>query len=91
MWYVVIYLWVVNGLAIGLFGWDKLCARKKRWRIPERLLLWVSAAGGSPGALLARWMFNHKSRKKPFSRWLFFILLLQVAALYLVWTNGLIS
>lgn len=78
MWNIVFYLWAINGLTIALFGWDKLCARRRRWRVPERALLWCAALGGTPGAYMARWIFRHKTRKQPFSRWLLSILLFQI-------------
>lgn len=78
MWYAVIYLWAINGLTILLFGWDKLCARWNWPRLPEHLLLWVALLGGSPAAYLSRWLFRHKTRKQPFSRWLLAIVLLQM-------------
>lgn len=80
MWNAIIYLWAVNGLIVLLFGWDKLCARWKWRRVPEHLLLWLAALGGSPGAFLARALFRHKTRKQPFSRWLLSILLFQISA-----------
>ncbi len=89
MWIAVIYLWAVNGLTLLCFGWDKVRAQRRKRRIPERRLLWLAALGGSPGALLGRWVFRHKTRKRGFSAWLFGVATLQVLALYLVMTNGL--
>jgi uncharacterized membrane protein YsdA (DUF1294 family) len=37
--------------------------------------------GGSPGALLARQLFRHKTRKEPFSTQLLTIVVLQVGAI----------
>ncbi len=58
MWIAVIYLWVVNTLTLLAFGWDKLRARQRKRRVPERNLLWLATLGGSPGALLGRWIFS---------------------------------
>ncbi|WP_235216196.1 DUF1294 domain-containing protein [Ruegeria halocynthiae] len=87
MWIAVIYLWAINGLTLLAFGWDKLRARRRRGRVPEKRLLWLAALGGSPGAVLGRWIFRHKTRKRRFSLWLFAILAVQVAACYLVVVN----
>ena len=54
------YLVIVNVLAILFFGWDKLCAKKDRWRVPELRLMLLALIGGSVGALLAMKMFRHK-------------------------------
>ena len=48
--------------------------------ISESDLLGLALIGGSPGALLARHLFRHKTRKQPFSTQLFVILALQVGA-----------
>ncbi|MCL6282436.1 DUF1294 domain-containing protein [Ruegeria sp. 2012CJ41-6] len=90
MWNVVFFLWAINGLTIALFGWDKLCARRRRLRVPERRLLWCAALGGSPAALLSRWIFHHKTRKQPFSRWLWGIVMCQAGIGALALSNGLI-
>ena len=80
MWMGVFYLWAVNGLTLLAFGWDKLRARRRKRRIPERALLWLAALGGSPGAILGRWIFRHKTRKRAFSIWLFAIAAVQAGA-----------
>ncbi|WP_109310681.1 DUF1294 domain-containing protein [Ruegeria sp. AU67] len=84
MWIAVIYLWVVNTLTLLAFGWDKLRARRRKGRIPERKLLWLAALGGSPGALLGRWIFRHKTRKRLFSYYIFGIFGAQAVLAYLL-------
>jgi len=74
-------LGVLNLATFLVFGWDKLAAADGRSRVPERLLLLLAALGGSPGALLARPVFRHKTRKQPFGAWLMLIVFVQVAAI----------
>ena len=83
MWIAVIYLWAINVLALLAFGWDKTRANHRKRRVPERRLLWLAALGGSPGAVLGRWMFRHKTRKRGFSVWLFVIFGVQAMLVYL--------
>ncbi len=78
---VAVALAVINLLTFLVFGWDKLAAVEKRSRVPERTLLTLAALGGSPGALLARPVFRHKTRKQPFGAWLALIVFVQVAAI----------
>ncbi len=85
MWIAVLYLWAINILSLLAFGWDKLRARRRKGRIPERRLLWLAALGGSPGAVMGRWIFNHKTRKRGFSTWLFAIVCLQAATCFATW------
>ena len=91
MWIAVIYLWVVNGLTLLAFAWDKLRAGRRKRRIPERRLLWLAVLGGSPAAVLGRWIFRHKTRKRGFTLLLFTILGVQAALLYLLVTEILLE
>ncbi|PWW04131.1 uncharacterized membrane protein YsdA (DUF1294 family) [Hoeflea marina] len=77
---VVAYGLAVNLTGLGLFGWDKRCARRGERRVPERRLLTVAALGGSPAMLLGRSLFRHKTRKQPFSTRLHVIVGLQLVA-----------
>ncbi len=72
---------VVNILAIIGFRDDKQRAIEGKRRIPEADLLSLALLGGSPGALLARKLFRHKTRKESFSMKLFVIVALQLGAL----------
>lgn len=89
MWIAVIYLWAINAMTLLAFGWDKLRARRRKRRIPERRLLWLAALGGSPGAVLGRWIFKHKTRKRQFFIWLYGIAGLQAALFYLILSQEL--
>lgn len=60
------YLIVMNVLAFLLFYTDKRKAQKDKWRIKESTLLIVAALGGSYGALVAMYLFHHKTRKPKF-------------------------
>ena len=60
---------------------DKQRAIAGKRRIPESNLLGLALIGGSPGALLGRKIFRHKTRKEPFSTQLLVIVALQIGAL----------
>ena len=60
------YLLGINVITFVVFGLDKGRAKAGKWRIPERTLLLLSLAGGSLGALAARLLFRHKTRKAKF-------------------------
>lgn len=57
---------VLSVASLILYGVDKTAAEHGGWRIPETTLHLVSVAGGWPGALIARHLFRHKTRKQPF-------------------------
>lgn len=64
--FLIYYLAVVNFLTWVVYGVDKRRAKTGKWRIPERTLLGLTAAGGSVGALAGMIMFRHKTRKTKF-------------------------
>ncbi|QNA84143.1 DUF1294 domain-containing protein [Sphingomonas sp. So64.6b] len=73
----VLFVLLMNVAAILAFGADKARAMAGARRIPEAHLLWLAFLGGSPGALWARQLYRHKTRKQPFSSRLEIIAMLQ--------------
>lgn len=53
-------------VAFAVYGRDKAAAQSGRRRTPESALLLISVLCGWPGALSARHVFRHKTRKQPF-------------------------
>jgi uncharacterized membrane protein YsdA (DUF1294 family) len=80
---------LLNGTCFAAFAWDKRCARRQAWRVPERTLLMLAAAGGSVGAVCAQIFLRHKTRKEPFRTYLRLIAGFQtVAILILLFPQG---
>ena len=80
------YFTIINAVAIAAYGWDKLCAIRKWWRVPELTLLGIAAIGGSVGALVAMKLFHHKTLHKLFRWGVPAIMAVQAAlAVYLIW------
>ena len=77
----LVALLTVNVWTIVRFWQDKRRAIAGRRRVPEADLLGLALLGGSPGALLARRWFRHKTRKEPFSTHLHLIAAIQAGAL----------
>lgn len=73
--FVFINLWTMLA-----FWRDKKRAAAGERRFSEADLLVLALAGGSPGALLARRLFRHKTRKQPFSTRLFLVVAVQAGA-----------
>ncbi|MGB5213119.1 MAG: DUF1294 domain-containing protein [Anderseniella sp.] len=63
---LILYLAGINLVTFAMFAWDKYSAIKGQWRIPEKTLLALALAGGSPGAIIAQQRLRHKTRKQPF-------------------------
>ena len=60
------YLLAINTLTVLLFGLDKYKAVKGKFRIPEKTLFLLMAAGGGFGSILGMFFFRHKTKKKRF-------------------------
>lgn len=80
----VIYLIVINTIAIILTVADKRRAIKGKYRISEDLLLTVALIGGSVGEYLTMKAVHHKTKHKRFMIGLPLIILLHIAAAILV-------
>lgn len=77
------WLALINAWTFHRFRQDKQRAATGRWRVSENELLSLAFLGGTPAAFAARHLLRHKTRKQPFSTWLFGIALMHLGAL--VW------
>jgi len=57
---------VFSGTAFVVYAIDKMAARKRHRRIPEKLLHLLALMGGWPGALAAQRVLRHKCSKQRF-------------------------
>ena len=78
----VIYLILMNLIGFALMGVDKQRARRRDWRIPEKVLFGAALLGGSVGAWAGMHLFHHKTRHWYFVVGMPLILAVQAA---LVW------
>lgn len=62
----LIYIAVVNLIALFLMSWDKHAAAMGKRRIPERRLFFISALGGSIGVWIMMYALRHKTLNKSF-------------------------
>ena len=83
MLFVALLLLFVKIISFGLYGSDKVRARRRAERIPERLLLGIALMGGALGATVAMYMFRHKTRHARFVVLVPLFLLAQLYVLYL--------
>jgi uncharacterized membrane protein YsdA (DUF1294 family) len=78
---LIVYVIAISAIAFAAFAWDKYCAIKGLWRIPERTLLMLAAIGGTPGAFAGQKFLRHKTQKQPFGNYLLTIAAIQVLAI----------
>lgn len=87
----VIYLILMNLISFGLMGIDKQRARRRDWRIPEKVLFGAALLGGSVGAWAGMYLFHHKTRHWYFVVGMPLILAAQLAAgVWLAGNSGLV-
>lgn len=86
----VLVSWVMfmSFWAFAAMGYDKMQAKKKGKRVPERNLWLLAFLGGGIGAYIGMQMFRHKTRHTAF-RVGFFILAIAygIGVLYLLGVN----
>ena len=75
---VISYLTIINAIAFALMLTDKANARKKLWRVPERVLIAAALLGGSVGSLLGMYLARHKTKHPQFVIGIPVILVIQV-------------
>jgi uncharacterized membrane protein YsdA (DUF1294 family) len=83
---ILLWLLVINVITFLVYGYDKLISPTETVRVPELVLLLAVAAGALVGALLARLIFRHKTRKLSFRFWFWLAAIICIAwvALYSV-------
>ncbi len=85
---VALYIVGINLWAFAAFWFDKRAAEGGRYRVPERFLLTLAAAGGTSGAIAAQQLFRHKTRKEPFRSILWLIAALQAVLLAVLYVRA---
>lgn len=82
--YFLIYLAIINIVALLFCAIDKHRAVRHKWRIPEASLMLSAALGGSIGLLLGMKLCRHKIRHAKFTIGVPLILIAQISlAIYI--------
>ena len=84
---IIYFLLSINILTFAVYGIDKYKAKKSKWRISEKTLLLLAAAGGSIGAWLGIRFFHHKTMHKKFKYGVPAIILAQVIIIVYLFTQ----
>ena len=81
-------LLALNLFSFALMGWDKRCARKGYWRVPEKRLFIAAGCFGALGGLLGMYVYRHKTKHWYFR--IFFPVMLAAQAAILIWIASLL-
>ena len=79
---VLVYLAVINLIGFAIMGWDKAKAKQGAWRVPEKTLMGIAAAGGGVGVLMGMRTFRHKTKHAKFTVGVPAIIIAQLALLW---------
>lgn len=86
LFYLILYILIISFIDFCVCGWDKRCARKGKWRVPEATLLLLGLLGGCFGLLVGMSVFRHKTQ-----HWKFKILVPLECVLWIAFIGYLIS
>lgn len=75
------YLIFLNIISFLLCCFDKRLAIKRKYRISEKILIFISSIGGVFGFLLASMLIKHKNKKKRFINLIYSILIIWIIML----------
>ena len=78
---VLIYLAVISLVSVITTAWDKFCAKRDMWRVPEKTLLILSALGGSVAMYITMKTIRHKTKHPKFMVGIPVIIFLQAAVI----------
>lgn len=76
---------VISVITFATYGIDKYKAQHNKWRISEATLILLAAFGGSVAALLAMFVFRHKTKHLKFIVGVPLILVAQIALISYFW------
>lgn len=82
--FIVFQFISINLVTIWAYWVDKRAALKGAWRVPEINLHTLEFLGGWSGALFAQRIFHHKNKKRSYQSMFWFILFMQIAAVYVI-------
>ena len=86
---MIYYLILINIVTCLLFGLDKRRAVRGQWRIRERTLLLLAAAGGAAGGWAGMYLFRHKTKKARFFVGIPLMLAVQIFLLFFLRKQGI--
>ncbi len=80
---LLIVLLITNLFSFGLMWYDKRCARRGKWRVPEATLFLACACFGGVGGVLGMNLLRHKTRHWYFRLFFPLMLIIQIVLLVL--------
>ena len=73
---------IYNTITFFVYGYDKYCAKKSKWRVPEKILILMAFVFGGIGAFLGMRLFRHKTKHIKFKILIPVFLVAQIIILF---------
>lgn len=87
---LVIHLCLISLISIAVTVSDKVKAKKGKWRVPEAVLLLLSALGGSFAMYLCMHLIRHKTKHRKFMVGIPIMMLFHLIVLaWILYSHGL--
>ncbi len=91
----IVFCWAfaITVTTILTYGYDKTVAGSESTRVPEKVLLALTLAGGTIGAIIGMRYFHHKTAKAEFQSkfWLVLAIQLIILILWFAWLSPLLQ
>jgi len=81
---VIIFTLVMSLISFFLMRYDKQCAIKGKWRVPEKVLFLVAALFGATGGTAGMLIFRHKTKHWYFAVFFPLMMVIQLVIVYFV-------
>lgn len=63
---VLVYLAAVTVISVLITVYDKVCAKRGAWRVPEATLMFIGLIGGALPMFITMKLIRHKTKHKKF-------------------------
>lgn len=80
--FLVFHLISINFVTFLAYGVDKRAAQTRSWRVPESNLHMLEFLGGWCGALLGQKVFRHKTKKRSYLMFFWFMMVFETVLIY---------
>jgi uncharacterized membrane protein YsdA (DUF1294 family) len=91
----IVFCWAfaITVTTVFTYGYDKTVAGTDSTRVPERVLLALTLAGGTIGAVIGMRYFNHKTSKVEFQSkfWLVLVVQIMIVIIWFAWLSPLLQ
>jgi uncharacterized membrane protein YsdA (DUF1294 family) len=86
---MIIVSGILSIITFGVYGYDKLSARRGGERVSERTLHLLALCSGWPGALAGQLLFRHKTGKASFQACFWLTVLVNSAMMFFLHAHHL--